>query len=478
MINLEYSYLSLPNKFYHLVKPASFSKPELLMLNQSLLKELNITPTNQEEIISLLLGNQTDDSISSFAQAYAGHQFGHFVNLGDGRAIVMGEYVTAKDKRFDIQLKGSGKTLYSRGGDGNATLKSMLREYLMSEAMHCLKIPTSRSLAVVKTGERVYREKNHDGAFLARLMKSHIRIGTFEYARHFGTSEELKALTDYTINRLYPEIKQEENQAMALLKKVMTVQVELVVNWMRIGFIHGVMNTDNVSISGETFDYGPCAFMNAYHPETVYSSIDTNGRYAFGNQPIIIKWNIARFAEALLPIIHHDPATALNLAQESIDEFDEIWKEKYYEMMLHKLGIQNFSRDIYPLVDELLALMVALKLDYTNTFLVLTQDNIMLDSPMNRPDFKSWLDKWKHIIRNSTGVEQARKMMKENNPTFIPRNHLVEEALKMAVDGNLNLFEQLLNVLKNPYQYQENLRHLNFPPPADFENSYATFCGT
>lgn len=478
MLNLEYSYLSLPGKFYQLVKPASFSKPETVLLNEALLEELNIPLTNQQDLISFLLGNESDGKTSSFAQAYAGHQFGNFTNLGDGRAIVMGECITSLNQRFDIQLKGSGRTFYSRGGDGKATLKAMLREYLISEAIHHLNIPTSRSLLVAKTGELVQREKEHDGAVLARVMKSHIRIGTFEYARHLGTTEDLRALNDYTIHRLYPEIKHEGSPALSLLKKVMTVQIDLVVNWMRVGFIHGVMNTDNVSISGETFDYGPCAFMNVYHPDTVYSSIDTNGRYAFGNQPNMIKWNIARLAEALLPVIHPEPLTALQLAQACIDKFDNIWVEKYYEMMLLKLGIEKKAPELYLLVDELLALMRNLKLDYTNTFLALTHDKVTGEGIMAGPEFKPWLDKWKNILNNSNGYEQSKNIMKENNPAFIPRNHLVEEALDSAVNGNLNLIKQLLIVLSKPYHYQENLSHFTIPPHPVFENEYATYCGT
>ncbi len=478
MINLDYSYLSLPNTFYQLVKPAAFSKPQTVLLNEALLKELSIPFANKEELLSFLVENKGVDKTSSFAQAYAGHQFGNFTKLGDGRAIVIGEYITPTNKRFDIQLKGGGRTLYSRGGDGKATLKAMLREYLISEAMHYLNIPTSRSLLVAKTGEFVQREKQQDGAVVARLMKSHIRIGTFEYARHLGTTEDLKALTEYTINRLYPEIKNDENPALSLLKKLRSVQIDLVVNWMRIGFIHGVMNTDNVAISGETFDYGPCAFMNVYNPTTVFSSIDINGRYAFGNQPNIIKWNIARFADALLPIIHPEPATALQLAQTCIDEFEPIWYEKYYEMMLLKLGIQKKAPELYVLVDELLTLMFTLKLDYTNTFLALTSNTGSEVEKMATPEFKIWLEKWKNTINNSGGIEKARKCMQENNPAFIPRNHLVEEALDAATNGNFNVIEKLLVVLSRPYQYQEKLSHFTIPPPTVFENEYATYCGT
>jgi uncharacterized protein YdiU (UPF0061 family) len=289
----------------------------------------------------------------------------------------------------------------------------------------------------------------------------------------------MKALMDYTIQRLYPEIKQEENQALALLKKVMLVQIELVVEWMRIGFIHGVMNTDNTAISGETFDYGPCAFMNVYHPKTVFSSIDTQGRYAFGNQPSIIKWNLAKFAESLLPLLHLEPETALQLAQGAIDEFEDIWHKTFYKMMLLKLGIENASPENYSLVNELLAMMKELKLDYTNTFFALSKDQFEEGNPMlDSVEFKNWLGNWKSLIHDSTGMAHAQKIMKENNPAFVPRNYLVEEALEKAAEGDFTKFEQLLKVLQNPYQYQENLNHFTLPPPEEFEISYATFCGT
>jgi uncharacterized protein YdiU (UPF0061 family) len=478
MLYLEYSYLSLPATFYEKVKPSPFSKPELLLLNQALLDELHIQPQNPQAFLSFLLNQEEGDAFGSFAQAYAGHQFGHFTKLGDGRAIVIGEYVSATKQRYDLQLKGSGRTAYSRGGDGKATLKSVLREYLMSEAMHALKVQSSRSLAVVKTGEMVQREKPHEGAFLIRLMKSHIRVGTFEYARYFGSSQDLKALTKYTIQRLYPEIEQEENQALALLKKVMLVQIDVVVDWMRIGFIHGVMNTDNTAISGETFDYGPCAFMNVYHPQTVFSAIDTQGRYAFGNQPSIIKWNLAKFAEALLPLLHPEPETALKLAQGAIDEFEDNWYKKYYKTMLLKIGIEDVSPENYALVNELLAIMKELKLDYTNTFLALSQDLVETGSTMDSVDFKNWKVKWMSVMLNATGMAQAKKIMEANNPAFIPRNYLVEEALEKATVGDFTQFEQLLKVLQNPYQYQESLNQFTIPPAEEFETSYTTFCGT
>jgi len=467
--NFEYSYLSLPDTFYSLVKPMPAGKPELVKLNTALCAELNISLSNPNDILSALFNGE---NTSAFAQAYAGHQFGHFTRLGDGRAIILGEHISHHNKRFDIQLKGSGKTPYSRGGDGKATLKSMLREYVISEAMHYLKIPTSRSLAVIKTGEPVYRETTQEGAVLARMMKSHIRIGTFEYARYFGTPDDVKALLKYSVNRIHPEIEQMENHALGLLHKVMAEQIELLANWMRVGFIHGVMNTDNVSISGETFDYGPCAFLNAYHPDTVYSSIDLGRRYAFGNQAGIMKWNIARFAEALLPAIHPSADTAIELAQEVIDKFDSLWSATYYETMLNKIGVEDGSPALFPLVDELLELMTQLKSDYTNTFWALSQSE---DSSLNRPEFLPWLEKWRSFLKNPS---HAKALMRETNPVYIPRNHLVEKALDDAVKGNFRRFDELMGILATPYTFKANKEEYGRPPDTGFDIGYRTFCGT
>jgi len=392
--------------FYSLVKPALFAKPEMYLLNHPLSGALDVSTKNPDDFITLFFSEESHKNIKSFAQAYAGHQFGFFTRLGDGRAIILGEHITESNHRFDIQLKGSGRTIYSRGGDGRATLKSMLREYLISEAMYFLNILTSRSLAVIKTNQPVYRETVQEGGILVRVMQSHIRVGTFEYAAHLGRPDDLRALTDYTIKRLYLDIQQEENPAVSLLYKVINRQIESVVHWMRVGFIHGVMNTDNTSISGETFDYGPCAFMNIYDPAMVYSSIDGNGRYSFGNQPGIIKWNIARFVEALLPILHPDSRISLELATEAMNEFDTIWKEKYYGMMLTKIGLKSGQPGQNILVDELLDLMKNLKMDYTNTFWDLSQEKIPEKSPIHRPGFKPWLEKWKHAIENSSNMQR------------------------------------------------------------------------
>tara|TARA_B100000989_G_scaffold290027_1_gene262656 strand:- start:649 stop:2034 length:1386 start_codon:yes stop_codon:yes gene_type:complete len=461
-----------------MVKPDLFNEPEIFLLNKELCHQLNLSMGSKEELLTAFLGEGNQKNSKSFAQAYAGHQFGHFTKLGDGRAIIVGEHLTENKKRFDIQLKGSGRTPYSRGGDGKATLKAMLREYLISEAIHYLNIPSSRSLAIIKTGESVYRETIQEGAILARVMKSHIRVGTFEYASYFGSVDDLKALTSYTINRLNPEIEKDENTVLDFLNKVMINQIELVVNWMRVGFIHGVMNTDNTSISGETFDYGPCAFINTYHPDTVYSSIDHNGRYAFGNQPKIIKWNISRFAEAILSIIHHDEMKSLELAQASIDQFDEIWKIKYYGMMLNKIGIDNNDKSLYTLVDELLDCMKKLNMDYTNTFWSLSNGNIPEDALINCSDFKTWLKKWQDYIGMSSSMKQAKHMMKKHNPAIIPRNHLVEQALEEMVNGNPNSFQRLLSIISMPYQYQDGLDEFMNPPKSKFERNYQTYCGT
>ncbi len=473
------SYLKLPDLFYSRVTPTPVYDPQCIKLNTDLMEALNLTPSQADPLIHILAGNRIPESTTTIAQAYAGHQFGHFNMLGDGRAILLGEHLTQKQQRYDIQLKGSGQTPYSRRGDGRATLKAMLREYLISEAMHHLQIPTSRSLAVVKTGESVYREQVQEGAVLTRVMKSHLRVGTFEFASYFGTKEDLLMLTEYTLNRHFPMHISSDQAGLRLLEEVMQLQIQLVVHWMRVGFIHGVMNTDNTSISGETFDYGPCAFMNRYHPNTVFSSIDSNGRYAFGNQPRIIKWNLTRLAEALLPIIHEDKDTAVQIAQRTIDAFDALWDKEYRRMMLGKIGIAQEQPNDLQLVDELLQCMQLENADYTNTFAALSEDIEWDVHPLNTPSLKNWFEKWKQrVTQNEEGLATARIIMKQYNPVFIPRNHLVEQALDLATQGNFSLFDQLLTCLKTPYQYQDSYRSFLFPPNEEFELQYQTFCGT
>ena len=336
MFNFDFSlFISPKKKFY--IKPDINPLAKVFILNDVICKKLNFTLNDKQSLISFLRSDINHKK--SYSQAYAGHQFGHFTNLGDGRAIIIGEHINLDNKRFDIQLKGGGKTKYSRSGDGKATLSSMLKEYLFSEVMHYLNISSSRSLAVIKTGDVIDRKHKEDGGILVRIMKSHIRVGTFEYASYFGSSDDLKKITSYSINRLYPEINEFENPTLALLDLVMQKQIDLVLDWIRVGFIHGVMNTDNTSISAESFDYGPCAFINTYNPEKTYSSIDNNGRYSYGNQSKILKWNILRFAEALLPIIHHRKDKSIQLAEDIIKKFDKVWEEKYYDMMLKKLDL-------------------------------------------------------------------------------------------------------------------------------------------
>ena len=424
-----------------------------------------------------LSGNLSSDRGTPLAQAYAGHQFGHFTMLGDGRAILLGEKMTANGERVDIQLKGSGQTPYSRRGDGRATLYSMLREYLISEAMHHLGIPTTRSLAVTTTGEKVFRGEMHDGAVLTRTATSHIRVGTFEYARRFCSSEELQTLTSYTINRHYPELNDSENPVLDLLQAVMNRQIDLVVNWMRVGFIHGVMNTDNMSIAGETIDYGPCAFMNVYNPRTVFSSIDVQGRYDFNNQSIITLWNLTIFANTLLPMISDDPKVAVELAEGVLGSFKEKFAKHWYKMMYQKLGILKPNQEDKDLVDDLLVLMEKKKLDYTQTFLSLQPDQGYEPVLSNDQEFKEWRQRWKdaHIRSDQTGP--SLDFMNQTNPKVIPRNHWVEHALNQAVLGNNEPYEQLLQMLSNPYgQHPNDLKFHQIPD--GFDARYQTFCGT
>ena len=341
------TYSKLSDTFKEEIKPVPVKNPELVILNEQLAKELDLNFSNisQEDLSKLFSGNILPKGSNSIAQAYAGHQFGHFTMLGDGRAVLIGEHLSNKNQRFDIQFKGSGRTSFSRRGDGRAALGPMLREYIISEAMHALNIPTTRSLAVVKTGENVIRDQFLPGAILTRVAASHIRVGTFQYIAAKQNLEELEILVNFTIDRHYPSLKKSKNKALDLLNLLIDKQSELVVNWMRVGFIHGVMNTDNMAISGETIDYGPCAFMDYYDPQTVFSSIDEYGRYAYDNQPKITKWNLARFAECLIPLIDKDEETAVKLATETINNFENIYNTRWLNMMRDKLGLFGEDKD-------------------------------------------------------------------------------------------------------------------------------------
>ena len=372
------TYSKLPDTMMSRLAPIPVKKPELLILNQPLSKKLGLdfSTTKEENLALIFAGNLLPEGSETIAQAYAGHQFGHFTMLGDGRAIVIGEHLSKSNERFDIQFKGSGKTPFSRRGDGRAALSPMLREYIISEGMHGLRIPTTRSLAVVKTGEDVMRESPLPGAILTRVAASHIRVGTFQYITTTEDEKNLKTLVNYTIDRHYPNIKNSKTAALDLLKIVIAKQAELVTNWMRVGFIHGVMNTDNMAISGETIDYGPCAFMDIYDPQTVFSSIDEQGRYAYFNQPGITKWNLARFAECLVPLIDNDKDKAIKIATETINSFSDIYKKKWLQMMRNKLGLLGEDLKDESLIIDLLTWMHQNKADYTNTFCILMNENI------------------------------------------------------------------------------------------------------
>ncbi len=472
------SYLSLSEAFYSKVRPAVFPDPEVVLRNTVLEKKLGIRFPEDKQAALIFSGNQLLPGSVPYSQAYAGHQFGYFTMLGDGRAAVLGEHVAPSGETCDIQLKGSGKTPYSRRGDGRATLKSMLREYLISEAMHHLGIPTSRSLAVVKTGEEVSRESINKGAVLTRVMKSHIRVGTFQYARSLDRVEELQALTHYTINRHFPELNESENPALQLLEKVIQLQVDLVIHWMRVGFIHGVMNKDNVAICGETFDYGPCAFMNSYNPDAVFSSIDQNGRYAFGNQPKVLKWNLARFAEALLPLVHDNKDKAIELLTDKIEAFDQTFTEKYQDMMCAKLGIYQPEAEDMSLLQELMDLMLEHQADYSNTFTGLGGQHLFDDNTAFKEALLPWKKKWMERLENKNGgMEAAKSLMKKMNPVFIPRNVHVEKALDAAAENDFSRFNALLKILADPYDYQEEMKNLLYTDTG-FDQSYKTFCGT
>ena len=474
------TYSKLPDSMLTKLAPTPVKAPELTILNNSLSKELglNFAGLSDKNLASIFSGNLLPEGSDTIAQAYAGHQFGHFTLLGDGRAIVIGEHLSKNNKRFDIQFKGSGKTPYSRSGDGRAVLGPMLREYIISEAMFGLGIPTTRSLAVVKTGEKVIRETPLDGAILTRVAESHIRVGTFQYAIIAEDKKDLKILFDYTIDRHYPHIKDSKNPAVDLLKIVIEKQTKLVVDWMRVGFIHGVMNTDNMAISGETIDYGPCAFMDTYDPETVFSSIDQNGRYAFFNQPGITKWNLARFAECLVPLIHDDKNTGIQIATEIVNSFSEIYKKNWLEMMRKKLGLLGKEAKDEKLITDLLAWMHKNKADYTNTFCFLMNENFQNKKIYNNQSFLDWKKQWQDRLKiNSNSPKESLKLMCLSNPLVIPRNHKVEEALEAANSGNLKPAKNLLKILEKPYEDKKEINKYQSPaPPSD--KIYKTFCGT
>ncbi|PLS05820.1 protein adenylyltransferase SelO [Neobacillus cucumis] len=480
--NFDNSYSRLPESFFTSQNPKPVTSPNLVVLNEPLAVFLGLNPETlqSEEGTAVFAGNKIPEGAEPLAEAYAGHQFGHFTMLGDGRAILLGEQITPQGERVDVQLKGSGRTPYSRGGDGRAALGPMLREYIISEAMHALGIPTTRSLAVVTTGETIIRETLLPGAILTRVAASHIRVGTFQYAAGKGNIEDLKALADYTIQRHYPIlIEESEKPYLSLLQEVIKRQAALIAKWQLVGFIHGVMNTDNMTISGETIDYGPCAFMDVYDPATVFSSIDREGRYAYANQPYIGGWNLARFAETLLPLLHDNQEQAVQIAQEEISKFIKLYQTNWLAGMRAKLGIFNEEEQDESLFEELFNLMHNGQADYTNTFRALTfaqYDDIKF---LGTPEFLQWKERWQaRLGRQKETEEESNQLMRTSNPAVIPRNHRVEEALEAAVtQGDYSVMNKLLQVLSNPYAHNPGQEEYCTLPESS-TRPYQTFCGT
>ena len=474
------TYLHLPKVFYTKLPPTPVPKPKLVVLNTPLATDLglNFSDISSGQQAALFAGSQIPEEAESFAQAYAGHQFGHFTMLGDGRAIVWGEHITPRGKRVDLQFKGSGPTPYSRGGDGRAAIGPMLREYIISEAMHALNIPTTRSLAVVTNGEKVFRETPLPGAILTRVASSHIRVGTFQFAALQQDREAIKSLFDYTIKRHPPHIVEKPHKPLSLLKSVIEKQAELMTHWMRVGFVHGVMNTDNMALSGETIDYGPCAFMDTYDPDTVFSSIDHMRRYAYANQPAIAQWNLARFAETLLPLLDDDLDKATEVAEEAINGFGVVYKEKSLSMLRGKIGLFGEQSEDESLITDLLTWMHQQNADYTNTFMDLTNELPPKGECYERDDFKEWYARWQvRLTKNTEPLESSLSLMRSNNPVVIPRNHRVEQVLDAATNGDLQPLEDLLAVLQEPYNYRRDLKFYQLPPKPE-EKVCQTFCGT
>ncbi|WP_027410717.1 protein adenylyltransferase SelO [Anoxybacteroides tepidamans] len=479
--NFDNSYARLPDRFFSKLSPTPVQSPELVILNRTLAESLglNAEALASDESIAVFAGNRIPEGAEPLAQAYAGHQFGHFTMLGDGRAILLGEQMAPKGERFDIQLKGAGRTPYSRGGDGRAALGPMLREYIISEAMHALGIPTTRSLAVVTTGEVIYRETELPGAILTRVASSHLRVGTFQYAANWGTVEELRTLADYALERHFSGFEEAQNRYLFFLQEVIRRQAELIAKWQLVGFVHGVMNTDNMTISGETIDYGPCAFMDTYNLATVFSSIDRQGRYAYGNQPYIGGWNLTRLAESLLPLLHDDEEQAIELAQEALSEFPNLYQQHWLRGMRAKLGMYTEEEQDIALITDLLNIMQTHEADYTNTFRALTLDRLETMPLSCVKEFREWHERWQaRLQKQPQSTDEVHELMRNSNPAIIPRNHRVEEALEAAVErGDYSVMERLLQALSNPYAYSPEQNEYA-EPPAPSDRPYRTFCGT
>ena len=487
-IQFEHSYSALPPRIYARAGPTPVASPQLVVFNRCLAKELGLDPDLIErQAAAMLSGNQLPDDSNPIAMAYAGHQFGTFVpQLGDGRAILLGELRGRDGVLRDLQLKGAGLTPFSRDGDGRAALGPMLREYLISEAMHALGIPTTRSLAVVTTGEQVFREDVLPGAVLTRVAASHVRVGTFQYFAARGDQDAVRELLDYVIARHYPEARDADVPALAVLKAVAQRQAALIADWMRVGFIHGVMNSDNMAISGETIDYGPCAFMDEYHPNTVFSSIDHSGRYAYANQPAIAQWNLARLAETLLPLIDSDLTKAVSLATDAVQPFIAQFDARFLEGMRRKIGLASAVEGDADLIKRLFATMQDAEADFTLTFRKLAlaaeirgEQTALCELFAETSGINNWLRDWhRRLACDPQSVGERVAGMRRVNPAFIPRNHRVEAALNAASEGSdFEPFYQLLGILQRPYDDQPEVAEYQQPPQPS-ECVLQTFCGT
>ncbi len=471
----DHSYTQLPSLLFSRTTPHPVRQPGVVIFNEPLAISLGLDKEWLET--GIFTGNIIPQGADPIAQAYAGHQFGHFTGLGDGRAILLGAHFAPDGGLYDIQLKGSGRTPYSRGGDGRAGLGPMLREYIISEAMHSLGIPTTRSLAVARTGEGVERAETLEGAVLTRVAASHIRVGTFQWVAAHEDKPALEALSDYTRKRHFPEIPPGEMRHFAFFEAVMERQAALIARWLHVGFIHGVMNTDNMALSGETIDYGPCAFMDEYDPKTVFSSIDRAGRYAYGKQAAIARWNLARLAEAMLPVMHEDQKTAVDLANEALGKFEGRFRFHWLAGMRAKLGLFSEEEDDTALVQDLLDAMNTHRMDFTNTFRNFSDESAITICHFEQSDLRDWHGRWiARFKRQSQNIAEAVERMRDHNPAVIPRNHLVEKALTAATEGDLEVMKRLLSVLARPYDSGHPTEYKS-PAPAGSPR-YQTFCGT
>jgi uncharacterized protein YdiU (UPF0061 family) len=481
--NLDHSYARLPEILHERWKLTPVTAPRLVIFNRPLAIALGLDAEALDHVdhAALFAGHTLPPGAQPIAQAYAGHQYGNFTGLGDGRALLLGEQITPAGQRFDIQLKGSGPTPFSRGGDGRAALGPMLREYLISEAMHALGIPTTRSLAVAATGESIIRREGRiPGAVLTRVAASHIRVGTFEWAAAHQDKDALLALVHHTLDRHYPDLATSDDPALTLLKAVINRQAALVARWMHVGFVHGVLNTDNVALSGETIDYGPCAFMDRYDPETTFSSIDRHKRYAFAKQSHITQWNMARLAEALLPVLHPEEERALERANTAIQAFPDQFQGHWLNGMRAKLGLFTSEAEDTSLIESLLTWMAENEADYTYTFVTLTRASALEDSPFPDPTFQAWHAQWKNRReREARTPLQSLALMQAHNPVVIPRNHKVEEALAAASEQNdFNPLHRLLAALAQPFDHHSPIPAEFTEPAPTTDAPYQTYCGT